>query len=407
MAVVTNLKLDVFGFVQLEGTLSFKKATSSFVLTDATTGASDATTLANVSYLEVGGSVTSAFAGVGGIGFNLTGVRFGIVMVSDTKGTPETTDDVNYMALKADVASAGLVGISGLTAQVTSLSVQVNKTSDLVHTNKVLEFSGANSRDVATGPAPAVPVTLDIDGSEGVLLAVVTNLKLDVFGFVQLEGSLSFKKATSSFVLTDATTGVSDATTLANVSYLEVGGSVTSAFAGVGGIGFNLTGVRFGIVMVSDTKGTPETTDDVNYMALKADVASAGLVGISGLTAQVTSLSVQVNKTSDLVHTNKVLEFSGANSRDVATGPAPAVPVTLDIDGSEGVLLAVVTNLKLDVFGFVQLEGSLSFKKATSSFVLTDATTGGERRDDAGQRELHGSGRQCDERVCGRGRDRL
>ena len=60
----------------------------------------------------------------------------------------------------------------------------------------------------------------------------------------------------------------------------------------------------------------------------------------------------------------------------MATGPAPAVPVTLDIDGSEGVLLAVVTNLKLDVFGFVQLEGSLSFKKATSSFVLTDATTG-------------------------------
>ena len=128
---------------------------------------------------------------------------------------------------------------------------------------------------------------------------MVTNLKLDVFGFVQLEGTLSFKKATSSFVLTDATTGVSDATTLANVSYLEVGGSVTSAFAGVGGIGFELTGVRFGIVMVSDTKGTPlDTSDDVNYMALKADVSSAGLVGISGLTAQVTSLSVQVNKTA-------------------------------------------------------------------------------------------------------------
>ena len=376
LAIATNIKLDVFGFVTLEGSLSFKKATASFVLTDAATGASDTTTLASVSYLEVGGSVTSAFAGVGGIGFELTGVRFGIVMVSDTKGTAVTTDDVNYMALKADVASAGLVGIDGLTAEITTLSVVVNKTSDLVNTNKVLEFSGANSRDVATGPAPAVPVTLDIDGAEGVLLAIATNIKLDVFGFVTLEGSLSFKKATASFVLTDAATGASDTTTLASVSYLEVGGSVTSAFAGVGGIGFELTGVRFGIVMVSDTKGTAVTTDDVNYMALKADVASAGLVGIDGLTAEITTLSVVVNKTSDLVNTNKVLEFSGANSRDVATGPAPAVPVTLDIDGAEGVLLAIATNIKLDVFGFVTLEGSLSFKKATASFVLTDAATG-------------------------------
>ena len=64
----------------------------------------------------MGGHVNSAFAGVGSIGFALTGVDFGILMVGDTKGTAVTTDDVNYMALKADVASAGLVGIDGLTA---------------------------------------------------------------------------------------------------------------------------------------------------------------------------------------------------------------------------------------------------------------------------------------------------
>ena len=98
-------------------------------------------------------------------------------------------------------------------------------------------------------------------------------------------------------------------------------------------------------------------------------------LAIDGLTAEISTLSVEVNKTSDLVNTNRVLDFAGVSSRDVATGPAPAPVVTIDIDGGEGVLLSVATNIKLDVFGFVQLEGSLAFKKATGSFMLTDANT--------------------------------
>ncbi len=391
LAVMTNLTLDVFGFVSLDGSLAFKKATGSFTVTDASTHTS--TSLNNVSYLEVGGHVNSAFAGVGSIGFALTGVDFGILMVGDTKGTAVTTDDVNYMALKADVASAGLVGIDGLTAEVNTLSVEVNKTSSLTAPNSVLDFvnsdetinttdTTAASVTIATGPDTA-DVVLDIDGDEGVLLAVMTNLTLDVFGFVSLDGSLAFKKATGSFTVTDASTHTS--TALTNVSYLEVGGHVNSAFAGVGSIGFALTGVDFGILMVGDTKGTAVTTDDVNYMALKADVASAGLVGIDGLTAEVTTLSVEVNKTSSLTAPNSVLDFvnsdetinttdTNAASVTIATGPDTA-DVVLDIDGDEGVLLAVMTNLTLDVFGFVSLDGSLAFKKATGSFTVTDAST--------------------------------
>ena len=47
----------------------------------------------------------------------------------------------------------------------------------------------------------------------------------------------------------------------------------------------------------------------------------------------------------------------------------------MDVDGDEGVLLAVSTDLTLDIFGFVTLDGSFSFKKATGSFVLTNAST--------------------------------
>ena len=186
-------------------------------------------------------------------------------------------------ATVVDWEAASLVGIDGLTASVTSLSVIVNKTSSLTAPNTVLDFANsaetinttdtdAASRSIATGPTSS-PVTLDVDGDEGVLLQVATDLTLDVFGFVQLDGSMAFKKATGSFVVTNGTTHAS--TALSNVSYLEIGAHVNTAFAGVGSIGFELTDVGFGMVMVSDTKGTVATTDDVNYMALKANVTSA------------------------------------------------------------------------------------------------------------------------------------
>jgi hypothetical protein len=117
------------------------------------------------------------------------------------------------------VGTAGLVGITGLTAQISSLSVQVNKTSDTTTApSKVLDFNDGTeanplSFEVSTGPSSDA-VTIDIDGNEGVLLAVMTNLTLDVFGFVQLDGSLAFKQATASFVLTDQH-GTTDTTTLA------------------------------------------------------------------------------------------------------------------------------------------------------------------------------------------------
>ena len=384
-----RVTLDVFGFVQFDGSMSFRKGSGSFVVTDADTHQS--TTLSNAPYLQVGGHVESAFAGVGGIGFELSGVDFGLLLVSDDKGTLGTTDDVKYTVLKADADSAGLAGIEGLTAQVNSLSVQVNKTSDQEHGNKVLDFvdsvesvngtdGAAGSREISTGlTTPAVVV--DMDGDEGVLLSVMTGITIDVFGFVQVDGSLAFKKATGSFVLTDATSHESDATTLANVDYMEVGGHVDSAFAGVGGIGFELTGVNFGIVMVSDTKGTLlDKTDDVNYLALKADAGSAGFVGIEGLTALVNSLSVQVNKTSDEANGNKVLDFvdsvesvngtdGTAGSREIATGlTTPAVVV--DMDGDEGVLLSVMGGMELGVFGFFHAEGNIAFKKSSATITV-------------------------------------
>ena len=105
----------------------------------------------------------------------------------------------------------------------------MNKTSSLTAPNTVLDFvnsdetinttdTTAASVTIATGPDTA-DVVLDIDGDEGVLLAVMTNLTLDVFGFVSLDGSLAFKKATGSFTVTDASTHTSTALTIMSATW--------------------------------------------------------------------------------------------------------------------------------------------------------------------------------------------
>ena len=171
-------------------------------------------------------------------------------------------------------------------------------------------------------------VSLTQDGDEGALLSVMTNLTLDVFGFVTLSGSFAFKKANGNFVLTDG----HSSTVRNGVNYLEVGGHVDSAFAGVGSIGFKLSDVNFGAVLVSDNKNTPLDTSDDVLPGVESKRGHATLSGIDGLTATVTTLSIVVNKTSSTTSPNKVLDFvdtvnttnatdNTATSRDITTVP--------------------------------------------------------------------------------------
>ncbi|MHB8107976.1 MAG: beta strand repeat-containing protein, partial [Candidatus Cryosericum sp.] len=379
LQVETNVQLDVFGFVQLDGSLAFKKATGNFVVTDVTDGSNHTSSvLNNVSYLEIGGHVNTAFAGVGSIGFNLTGVDFGMLMVSDKGTLPATTDDVNYMSLKADVATAGLVGIEGLTASVNTLSVIVNKTSSTTAANKVLDFvnsaeginindTDAASRTITTGPATD-PVTLDIDGDEGALLQVTTNIELDVFGFVQLDGSLAFKKVTGSFVVTDGSTHVS--TVLNNLSYLEIGAHVDTAFAGFNGgtdsaMGLSLTGVDFGILLINEQGvATPR-----NWMSLQATVANASIVGIPGLTLSVDTFGLQVNQAAA---DGSLINFATQNE-EISIGPDKSV--ILDMDSADGELIQASGSIEIELAGFFKVAGDFAFVSSSTTVRLSDGSS--------------------------------
>jgi hypothetical protein len=231
----------------------------------------------------------------------------------------------------------------------------------------VLDFDAGGSQagtafSVATG-STTPDVSLDFEGDEGSLLQVSGHIVLDVFGFVSLDGEFAFKKANGNFLLNDGTA-------LTAVPYLSVGGNITTATVSAGSVSLVLTGVEFGMVLVSNGA--------TSYSAIKAKVTNASLNGIAGLGITVTDFYLSVNKTSSVTVGAPVLDFDAGGSQagtafSVATG-STTPDVTLDFDGDEGSLLQVSGHIVLDVFGFVSLDGEFAFKKANGNFLLNDGT---------------------------------
>ena len=274
-----NVDFDVFGFVTLTGDFGFKTASGDFTVADGTTS----TQLTGAEYLAIGATNTTGSVGAGGVGIALSGVELGMVLVSDDDNS------VNYTTIKASIGSVSLTGIPGMT--VNSLSLLVNQTDDDANPSKVLDFAdtashsgddAATALSIATGSSSSV--TIDLDGDEGSLLQLAGSVDFDVFGFVTLSGDFAFKTATGNFTVADGSTS----TQLTSVDYLAVGGNISTASVGVGGVGLTLNSIELAMVRVSDD------ANSVEYTAIVASVGSASFTGIPGLTLSVNSLSLLV-----------------------------------------------------------------------------------------------------------------
>ncbi|HMJ89761.1 MAG TPA: hypothetical protein VK530_08085, partial [Candidatus Acidoferrum sp.] len=383
--VAGEANVDVFGFVTLDGGFAFKKAVADFGITDALTGTT--TLLADAEYLTVGAEIENASINAGGIALLLEDLTVAMVMVNSGGVTP-----VSYTAVKAGIGGASFDGIDGLVLNVVSLSIEVNKSSDALNPNKVLDFADTTGFNADNGKAAPIDVaintteteTISFDGNEGELLKVAGGLEIDVFGFVSLSGTFAFKKATGQFAITDSTTNT---TTLLTGPYLTIGGTVSSAFVGVPGelgtdddLGFSLTGVEFGLLLFSHV-----SAPTVKYTALKADITDASFVGVDGLTVGVQSLSIVINRTSDTLNPNAVLDFADTDDFDADDGKAaslavatgPSSEIEFDFDGNEGDLLQLSGDLSFNLFGFVSLDGTFGIKKATGTFTVLDGSPTG------------------------------
>jgi len=388
-----HLTLDVFGFVQVNGEFAIEKASTPETLT-----LSDATTV-NAEVLRIGASNLSAFAGMNGgtadaIGLDLSGVEFGLALMTEVPAAGVTTLPRSWTSVQATAESAAFVGVDGLTARGENIAVTVNRAGTL--TDLVVDYSlkteGGTERKtsmtVRTGISDSL--TFDMDGSDGRLLRASADLKLDLFGFFQVSGGFAIEKRSESFMLNDGVVSEvpadAKAATEINAELLTIGGSGIDAFAGMNGgtadaIGLNLSKVDFGLALITEVVAddAPAGTTARSFTTLKANAGEISFVGVKGLTASATELSVEINRgiAGTAGNADLVVDYSG-RQLDVLAGPDATV--TLDSDGTLGELTRAIGTLDINLFNFVSLNGNFTVESSSKEVHLAgaDAATAGE-----------------------------
>ncbi|WP_420226204.1 hypothetical protein [Pigmentiphaga litoralis] len=358
-----NLHIDVFGFFKVDGAFAIEKSSKTVTLSDNTT--------VDVNLLTIGASNVSAFAGLNGgttsaLGLQLTGVDFGLALMSQKMATGATTPARTWTSLQAHADSASFVGVDGLTLTADSIDVNVNQASQL--NDAVVDYSaGKTELVVATGPSNTL--ALSMEGSKGELIQAAGNLHIDVFGFFKVDGAFAIEKSSKTVTLSDNSS--------VDVNLLTIGASGVSAFAGLNGnttskLGLELTGVEFGLALMSQKMATGSTTPARTWTSLQAHADSASFVGVDGLTLTADSIDVNVNQASQL--NDAVVDYStGKTDLVVATGPSNTL--ALSMEGSKGELIQAAGNLHIDVFGFFKVDGGFAIEKSSKTVTLSDDST--------------------------------
>ena len=179
-----------------------------------------------------------------------TGVHFKIesgslLYVSVKPGAPATDDTRVFTAITANIANAELLGIDGVTAQIVSFSVDVNKAAGQYGTDPVaeaLDWTGAIDADqdgnfeapTFAVPTGADPIELSVTYEEDVFGASGRFI-VNLFDFVT--GDVDFK-----YVNTTEDVVISDTETLTDAQVTRLSLRVRSLFVGVpDGPGFRVS----------------------------------------------------------------------------------------------------------------------------------------------------------------------
>ncbi|NBS67262.1 MAG: hypothetical protein EBT33_23540, partial [Betaproteobacteria bacterium] len=335
------------------------------------TGTAATGTTVAVDELLIGGAGLSGFIGMGGgtanaTGLSLTGVNLGLALYTERVTGSATAK--KWTSAQASVASASFTGISDLSVTVTSLTVEVNRAAS---DQTLVDYgTGKTVRSVKTGPSTTTELTLK--ASDGILTRATGNIKLDVFGFLQAEGSFGIEKRTNQTITVN--TGTAATGTTVSVDELLIGGAGLSGFIGMGGgtanaTGLSLTGVNLGLALYTERVTGSATAK--KWTSAQASVAGASFTGISDLSVTVTSLTVEVNRAAS---DQTLVDYgTGKTVRSVKTGPSSTTELTLK--ASDGILTRATGNIKLDVFGFLQAEGSFGIEKRTNQTITVNTGT--------------------------------
>jgi hypothetical protein len=326
-----TVTIGVAGFVQVQGTLAFRKGGNMDVtLSDGTQR--------TVSVLTVGGSNVSVFAGVNGpasnpdaAGLSLSGGEFALAILKAPDGT-------TFRAIKATAANVSVIGIDDLRITGSGLSVGVNGTSQPGPNAPVVDF-GALPGGRLTVPTGAS--SLDLDFTQR-LLRVSGRVTLGT-PVADLIGNFFFERSTNDNGTPGDPADDFDETLFAAAdveTFLGSNGGTPDDASD--DVGVKLTG---DVIMLL----TPEKT-----YAFEVD-GGAQLVGVPGLTLSGT---VRVSKNTTGLAINRTISAAGITRQ-------MELPVGASSFGG---------TLTIEIANFVAVSGAFGFDKVVTGAGPTAVT---------------------------------
>ena len=276
-ATVTGGTLSVGDFVKVTGNFSASTASADLAL-------SDASTLDDARLLRIGGSGLSAFAGIGAssqrTGLAISDLSFGLLLVSEV--LPNDALGRSWTVFRGNAGSIGVEGAPGLEMAGNNLMVELVRASA---DGKLIDFS-AEPINLSLGDGDTI--TIDYDAAAGELTRVAGTVNLVMVDFLSISGSFAIERSRADVTLSDGT----DLT----VNLLRIGAKELSAFAGLNGggpdaLGFSLAEMSFGLALMSD-----EANEARKWMAMQGSIGEAGFVGVDGLSVDVSTLNLAINR---------------------------------------------------------------------------------------------------------------
>ncbi|PRD67323.1 hypothetical protein C6P61_16980, partial [Malikia spinosa] len=328
---VSGAQLTAGEFFRVNGDFALLRSTVTVKLAGA--DASDGGILSDL--ITIGAQGLAATAGISdSTGLQLTGVQFGLALMSARADASR-----RWTSLQATASTAQLNGLAGVKIAGADLNIAFNdasKTGDAV----VDYAAGKTVLNVSTGVGSSL--ALSMDGNQGRLLQASGHLTVEVQDFVRTEGNYAIQRSTQNLKLSDGSSVSADMLTL--------GASGAELFAGVddaaaGAIGLELSGVEFGLALMSDRADATRS-----WVSLQSNSIAASLIGVQGLTLSAGQLCIAVNQATRVgdavVHgLNSGLLVSTGSSKSIA----------LALDGLE--TLEARGAVTVEVADFVTLSG--------------------------------------------------
>jgi hypothetical protein len=351
-----HLKIDLFGFVQVEGDLAVESRDTSVKLAAKPGKAAE---VVAVDALTIGGSHLNVFVGVNGgtsdaIGLQLVDIDFGLAMLS-SKSDPSRT----WTALTASATTVGFVGFLDFLPTVRNLQVDLNQAGR--DGDQVVDFKAQNL-DILTGTGSHV--TLKLDGSAGELLRAEGDVTLKLLDFALFDGRIGFEKYTPSSPLIVKNSNGSESSVQAE-SMMAITGTNITAFVGYadGGFdtsktltqqadhlyGFGVQGVDFGVLMTN--------AGGQSYTAVKARMDNARLYGIDPSIFELSADGLSFNYAS--ANPSKgVIDYAKSFNGGLALGSAGHIVIDFN-NQKMGVYAERAT---LAISDFLYFSGAIGFE---------------------------------------------